>query len=80
MRVDDFLNNIKNKENDKSLVYIFTILDNCDNNSFFNELFIKILNEDFNEDINVALLSATIDFKSNSNRKKYVESFEDVQV
>lgn len=69
--VNIFLEEIKGMNNDSALVHIFKILDVCEDKDFFNNLFKCLLSENFNEDLDVGFLSATIFMKGNINRGKY---------
>lgn len=72
--INKFLEEIKSMNNDSALVHIFKVLDTCDEKEFFDNLFKSLLLENFNEEIDIGFLSATIFMKGNVNRGKYYYS------
>lgn len=71
------IHNLKNKINvlnsDKAVVEIFNCVDDLYLNSECHLLFTLFMNEVYNEDIYIGLLSSTLYFKNNLIRSQYLD-------
>lgn len=68
------LNELYKINSDKAVIYIFDVIDDWnvrEDEVKFNKLFNKLIDQEFNEDIYISILSSTILLKENIFRKQY---------
>jgi hypothetical protein len=72
-KIHDLKNKINNLNSDKAVVEIFNCVDDLYLNSECHLLFTLFMNEIYNEDIYIGLLSSTLYFKNSLLRSQYLE-------